>query len=80
MPTVKIAITLEEEAVKQLDQWVRQGRYPNRSKAIQEAVRERMLRWSKTRLREEAVKLDPQEEKRLAEESLAAENQTWPGS
>ncbi|MBI3610361.1 MAG: ribbon-helix-helix protein, CopG family [Nitrospirae bacterium] len=78
MPTAKIAITLDDEIVKEIDRWVRERRYPNRSKAIAEAVKERMARWRKTRLIEEAAKLDPKEEKALAEESLAAENEAWP--
>lgn len=78
MPTAKIAITLDEEVLKQVDRWVRERKYPNRSKAIQEAVKERVARWRKTRLLEESAKLDPREEKALAEESLAAENEAWP--
>ena len=78
MSAAKIAITLDAEIVKQIDQWVRARKYPNRSKVIQEAVKERMARWRKTRLLEEAAKLNPKEEKALAEESLAAENEAWP--
>jgi Arc/MetJ-type ribon-helix-helix transcriptional regulator len=80
MPTTKIAITLEETLVEQLDRWVREGRYPSRSKAIQETLKERLARWRKTRLAEEAAKLDPEEEKALAEESLVAGNEPWPAS
>jgi len=78
MLTTKIAITLDEEIVEQLDQWVREGKYPTRSKAIQGAMKKRMARWRKTRLIEEAVKLNPKEEMVLAEESLAAGNEIWP--
>jgi len=78
MPTAKIAITLDKEIVEQLDQWVREGRYPSRSRAIQESIKERIARWRKTRLIEETVKLGPKEERALAEESLAAENEVWP--
>lgn len=78
MPATKIAITLDAEIVEQIDRWVRERKYPNRSKAIQEAVKERMARWRKTRLIEETAKLNPKEEKALAEESLAAENEAWP--
>lgn len=78
MSTAKIAITLDAEIVEQIDRWVRERKYPNRSKVIQEAVKERMARWRKTRLMEEAAKLNPKEEKALAEESLAVENEAWP--
>lgn len=77
MSTTKIAITLDEETVEQLDRWVNERKYPNRSKAIQEALKERMARWRKSRLIEEAAKLDPKEEKAMAEENLSAENEAW---
>lgn len=79
MPTAKIAITIDAETVKEIDRWVREKKYPNRSKVIQEAVKERIARWRKTRLIEESAKLNPKEEKALAEERLAAENEQWPG-
>ena len=78
MPAAKIAISLDAEIVEQIDRWVREKKYPNRSKAIQDAVKERMARWRKTRLIEETAKLNPAEEKALAEESVAAENEGWP--
>lgn len=36
-----------------------------------------MARWRNTRLLQEATKLTPKEEKALAEESLAVENEAW---
>ena len=78
MSTAKVAITLDEEILEEIDRWVREKKYPNRSKAIQDAIKYRLERWRKTRLLEEAEKLNPEEEKTLAEESLAAENETWP--
>ncbi len=53
-----------------------QGRYPNRSQAIQSAVREKADRWKRTRLTEELAKLNMDEERELAEERFAAE--VWP--
>ena len=47
--------------------------YPNRSQAIQAALREKMERWKQTRLTEELAKLDPKSERTLAEEWLAGE-------
>ncbi len=78
MASAKVAITIEEELLGQLDRWVAEGRYPNRSRAIQTAVRERVDRSRKRRLAEEAAKLDPKEERSLAEEGFAAESETWP--
>ena len=38
MPTEKINVTVQAKSVKALDRWVRQGRYPNRSQAVQAAL------------------------------------------
>lgn len=79
MATAKIAITLDEEILDQLDRWVREARYPSRSNAIQAAVKERLARWKRTRLVEELAKLDPDEEKALADEGLrSGEGTDWP--
>ena len=66
MPAAKVAITLDEVLLTQIDRWVTEGRYPNRSKAIQAAVREKLERSRRRRLAEEAAKLDPKEERALA--------------
>ena len=76
MPTTKVAITVDEQLLKLVDRWVTQGRFPNRSQAIQAAVREKVERWSHTRLAEEVAKLNSKEERALAEESFAGE--AWP--
>ena len=77
MPTTKVAITVDEQLLKLVDRWVSQGRYPSRSQAIQTAVREKVERWNHTRLAEEVAKLNPKEERALAEETFAGE--VWPG-
>ena len=76
MATAKVAITVDNQLLKLVDRWVTQGRYPNRSQAIQAAVREKVERWSHTRLAEEVTKLNRKEERGLAEESFAWD--TWP--
>lgn len=78
MSTAKVAITVDEKLLQVVDRWVRQGRYPNRSQAIQTAIREKLERWRRSRLSEELAKLDPKEERALADESLAGEE--WPES
>ncbi len=78
MSSAKVAITMEEGLLGQVDRWVAQGRYPNRSQAIQAAVREKLDRARRSRLAEEAAKLDPKEEQALAEEGFAVESETWP--
>ena len=76
MSTTKVAITVDQHLLKLVDRWVTQGRYPSRSQAIQAAVREKVERWSHTRLAEEVAKLDPKEERALAEENFAGD--AWP--
>ena len=78
MRSAKVAISLDEGLLRVVDRWVEQGRYPNRSQAIQAALREKMERWKRTRLAEELAKLNREEEQALADEKLADE--AWPGS
>jgi Arc/MetJ-type ribon-helix-helix transcriptional regulator len=73
MSTAKVAITLDEQLLRTVDRWVKQGRYPNRSQAIAAALREKLERWGRTRLAEELNKLDREEERSLADERLAGE-------
>ncbi len=68
MPTPKIAITMEVHLLEALDACVREGVHPNRSKAIQEAVRQMLRRWKRKRLRAALALLDPGEEQRIADE------------
>ena len=70
LATPKIAITMDAELLRSLDLWVREGRYPNRSKAIQAAVQEKIKHWHRTRLAEACALLDPAEEQAMAEETF----------
>jgi Arc/MetJ-type ribon-helix-helix transcriptional regulator len=49
---------------------VKEGKYPNRSRALQSAVDLLSEREKRTRLTRELRKLNPKEEKQLAEEGL----------
>jgi Arc/MetJ-type ribon-helix-helix transcriptional regulator len=71
----KIAVTLDRRTVADLDRWVHEGKYPNRSRALQSAVNLLSEREKRTRLMRELAKLDPQEEKQLADEGLG---DAWP--
>lgn len=77
MARAKIAITLDEVALSEIDRLVRQGVFPNRSKAIEAAVNERIQREHRSRLARECAKLDRKEERALAEEMLNGEGE-WP--
>ena len=78
MSTAKIAITLDPGSLRTLDRLVRRGVFPSRSRAIQEAVNEKLARLERRRLAEECAKLDPDFEQALADEGLAAERGSWP--
>ena len=66
----KITITLDRKTVADLDRWVSEGRYPNRSRALQSAVNLLGEREKRTRLARELSRLDPKEEKELAKQGL----------
>jgi len=78
VPTTKVAITLDEETLKKLDRLVGEEKFPNRSRAIQEAVEEKLSRMDRTRLMRESAKLDPDYEQKLAEEGLTEDFEAWP--
>jgi Arc/MetJ-type ribon-helix-helix transcriptional regulator len=78
MPVVKVAITLEQETLRRVDALVAQRVFPNRSRAVQAALKEKLDRLAGSRLARECAKLDPQEEKFLAEEGFAADIELWP--
>jgi metal-responsive CopG/Arc/MetJ family transcriptional regulator len=77
MATDKVAITIDRKLLKRLDRLVANRRFPNRSRAIQEAVEEKLSRLAPSRLAKEAAKLDRQFERKLAEEGMAGEAE-WP--
>ncbi|HEV2358098.1 MAG TPA: ribbon-helix-helix domain-containing protein [bacterium] len=69
---------MDESILRQVDRLVAEGLYPSRSRAIQDAVCRQLERRRRRRLTEEAAKLDPKEERALAEEGLAGD--AWPES
>lgn len=78
MAVAKIAITIEEDILGEVDRLVRRRVFPNRSRAIQEAVGEKVRRLSVNRLARECAKLDPKTEQALAEEGISGEAGAWP--
>lgn len=78
MSVAKIAITLDQNLLQKIDRLVRQKIFPNRSKAIQEAVEEKMQRFDRNRLARECAKLDPEFEQAMAEEGISLEVEQWP--
>jgi len=74
----KIAITLDQNIIERLDRLVSKHVFTNRSRAIQEAVQEKLERIDRSRLAKECAKLDPAFEKSMAEEGLSEELAKWP--
>ena len=79
MPTLKIAITIEEDILRRLDLLVKTHFFPNRSKAIQEAVSEKLHKIESNRFETECAKLNPALEQAMADEGLSSEIEEWPG-
>lgn len=78
MAVAKIAITIEQEMLSEVDRLVRRRVFANRSRAIQEAVGEKIGRLSAHRLARECAKLDSKSEQALAEEGLSGGGAAWP--
>lgn len=78
MSTAKIAISIEESLLQKLDRLVKAKEFPNRSKAVQGAIEEKLARIDHIRLAKECAKLDPKFEKSMAEEGFSLELEKWP--
>lgn len=78
MAASKIAITIDDNLLKQLDLLVKSRVFQNRSKAIQEAVADKLRRLERVRLAHECAKLDPDHEQNMAEEGFSMEIGEWP--
>ena len=78
MGRAKIAITLDPGILDELDRLVDSRMFPNRSLAIEEAVKEKLHLLSRSRLARECAKLDPAFEKAMAEEGMPEDLGRWP--
>lgn len=78
MSSVKVTVTIDSDTLKRVDALVAKKLFPNRSRAVQAAVAEKLARLEQTRLATECAKLDPEFEKALAEEGLGEELDAWP--
>ena len=78
MSKTKLAITLDEDFIVEIDHLIKEHKFMSRSQAIQEAVKEKLEKIKKSRLAEECSKLDPSFEKSIAEEGLSGDLSEWP--
>ena len=78
MPKTKVALTIDADLLQQVDDLVAHQKFRNRSQAFEAALADKLRRLARTRLAREAAKLNPAEEKRLAEDGLADALDSWP--
>lgn len=78
MGTAKVAITIDRELIGRIDALVKRRAFPNRSKAIQAAVKEKLERMERSRLSRECAKLEPKTEQTLADEGIGRDLDEWP--
>ena len=78
MSSSKIAISLDSRVLEEIDALVRNQMFPSRSRAIQEAITEKLERLNRNLLARECAKLDPAYEQALAEEDLQEGLAEWP--
>ena len=78
MSTTKVAITLDRRLLGRVDALVKKRKFPSRSRAIQEAVEEKLSRLDRSRLARECAQLDPRAEQVLADEGLPGDVAEWP--
>lgn len=78
VPRSKIAVTIERGLLAEVDALVEAGEFPNRSRAVEVAVRDALARRARNRLAVECAKLNPADERVLADEGIGLEDETWP--
>lgn len=78
MPKTKVAVTVDSGLLQHVDELVARRQFANRSQAVEKALAEKLERFTRTRLARECAKLNPREEKVLAEEAFAGSLETWP--
>jgi len=77
MNVAKVTVSIESNLLKKIDRLVKAKVFPNRSKAIQDAVIEKIERIDHNRLLRECAKLDAEDEQSMADEGLALEIAEW---
>jgi metal-responsive CopG/Arc/MetJ family transcriptional regulator len=78
MPKTKVALTLDAGLLDQVDDLVAKRRFRSRSQAVEAALADKLRRLARTRLARETAKLNPAEEKRVADEALTDPLDAWP--
>ena len=74
----KIAITLDADFISELDRLIDANVFQNRSQAIQEAVKEKLLKLKRVRLAKECANLEPGIERAFSEDGFDEDIKQWP--
>ncbi|MDP2815828.1 MAG: ribbon-helix-helix protein, CopG family [Rectinemataceae bacterium] len=77
MAVTKIAISIDKKLLERLDQLIQIIGVHSRSKAIQEAVKEKIERMERSRLARECAKLDQKFERAMADADIMRLDE-WP--
>jgi Arc/MetJ-type ribon-helix-helix transcriptional regulator len=78
MPMTKVAVTIDSNLLAELDALVGQSVFPNRSRAFQAALEDKVRHLKRQRLARECAKLDPATEVAMAEEGMSEDGAAWP--
>lgn len=78
MAVAKVAISMNEATLRQIDSLVKARVFRTRSEAVQKSVEEKLGRLGKSRLALECAKLCKTEEQAMAEEGLCGDVDEWP--
>jgi Arc/MetJ-type ribon-helix-helix transcriptional regulator len=78
MSSAKVAISIDETVLKELDTLVKSGLFRSRSEVVQQAVSEKISRMDKSALARECAKLERNFEQGMADEGLTTEIHSWP--
>nr|VFK35970.1 MAG: hypothetical protein BECKMB1821I_GA0114274_11712 [Candidatus Kentron sp. MB]VFK77583.1 MAG: hypothetical protein BECKMB1821H_GA0114242_11722 [Candidatus Kentron sp. MB] len=78
MGTAKIAIRIEDGLLERVDRLVSSRVYPGRSRAIQDAIADRLQQMDRGGLARECAKLDPVFEQVMADEGIDSQANEWP--
>lgn len=78
MSVAKVAISMDQRTLRQLDSLVNARVFRTRSEAIQKSVEEKLGRLEKSRLARECAKLNKIEEQAMADEGLQSDAKEWP--
>ena len=78
MSVAKIAISIDDQLLARLDNFITQKKFKTRSQAIQLAVQNTIERLDHQRLIHACLQLDTQTERGLADEGLKKDLEEWP--